>query len=400
MRIGRCVALTALLVCLAGCAVAPGSPQVHPPSAPNPPPPNDAAEPQTLRMRIAVSGVRPLVLAPQAVVDLPTQQKTLEQVRQRLQPTENQSIRVAELRREEGLQILGRTVDYFTVDNDQIDVTFAGDQVVGITSRAYHFDPLLSPDGKSLAFNDRDRLIKIYDLASGEIATVPMIEAKPDLPKPPSWGMDLTWSSDSEHLYFLGNPEGEARLFRVRRDGSELERLFPDRSFWAIHGWIQREALVVSSAFNREVMTISPTGVFKTIGEQTVTTGEISPSGNLLITGTENAIEIHDFQTSDLQRIQLPKYAALHSTVGWSSSEQRFATIMSMYDGPDSHRNNRNYLVVVDRRSGGLQSFELPQEWSRWGRQPCSWIDENSFVYSYSVYYSLMDNQLFVQIEP
>ncbi|MCL6273843.1 beta-propeller fold lactonase family protein [Muricauda sp. 2012CJ35-5] len=93
----------------------------------------------------------------------------------------------------------------------------------GLAQESYQqdFGPRLSPNGKSVVYYSyrNEQLPDIY-LMDLDSRTELQITASTS-----SWDLNPTWSSDGSYIYFSSNRDGEMSIFRIKPDGSSLEKV-------------------------------------------------------------------------------------------------------------------------------------------------------------------------------
>ncbi|NWF63944.1 MAG: PD40 domain-containing protein [Chloroflexi bacterium] len=93
--------------------------------------------------------------------------------------------------------------------------------------------PEISPDGQLIAF-------KLSTAAIHQIWLMNRDGTNPQ-PIPNAFGWDPTWSPDGSYILFASNMQGAVQLYRIRLDGSELQKIsdlpaIRGRSDWSANG--------------------------------------------------------------------------------------------------------------------------------------------------------------------
>jgi dipeptidyl aminopeptidase/acylaminoacyl peptidase len=125
-------------------------------------------------------------------------------------------------------------------------------------------DPVVSPDGKQVAFTLRDTDLEANRgrtdlwLATADGATVKQLTTHPDNDSDPAWSADGSW------LYFMSSRGGSSQVWRIRPGGGEAEvvtklptdvngfRLFPDGKHLALAIDVWPDARSVADSAKRD----------------------------------------------------------------------------------------------------------------------------------------------------
>ena len=125
---------------------------------------------------------------------------------------------------------------------------------IRLTQLGEAFAPAISPDGSTIAFTH-------IPLTGAELWLMDRSGANPRRIAGNSW--DATWSPDGAWILHASEREGTIQLWRIRPDGSQLERItqldgLRGRSDWSADGaWL---ATYAGGPWSREILILDPTG--------------------------------------------------------------------------------------------------------------------------------------------
>jgi TolB protein len=132
----------------------------------------------------------------------------------------------------------GRSVVYAAFREPNIyeiyEIQLDSGSVIQLTNRLGNVNgPEISPDGRLIAF-------KLSTPTSDQIWLMNRDGSDPR-PIPNAIGWDPTWSPDGNYILFASNMQGAIQLFRIRLDGSELQKVsdlpaIRGRSDWSPDG--------------------------------------------------------------------------------------------------------------------------------------------------------------------